>query len=510
MLSPQIITKRAAFTNGLVGAVAMVLFFIVAKFAVGSGILTPMETFTDWVAPRLPMTAFESSISTFGGFAKVLLDIGVTVGILGLGGLIGLAYHRFQRGGPAYSTTSDTLILTSLLSVFGLLIFLPITGRGFFGSSTDIGPLWASLYYIAGFALYSVVLVTGYNLSQSTGTQYNAGRRRLLRTVFYGGGAAVAVIAVGSVFGQIKSSATVTNIKKKASGLPARFTPNSKFYKVSKNLVDPRVNPGSWKLTVAGGVRKQLSLTLPELKSMPSIHQDQTLECISNPVGGNLISNARWKGVRLSNLLNEAGVQDGAVDIKLTATDGYTDSIPLKKGMERNVILAYEMNGEPVPAEHGGPVRLLVPNIYGMKNVKWITRIEPVAQDFKGYWETQGWSDTAVIKTMSQIRAPHDGTTLKVNEQVDVSGIAFAGSRRIRKVEWSPDYGQTWQEAQLLEEIGPLCWRFWKASWTPTGKGTASLLVRATDGTGTLQTASSVPTLPDGASGYDGVTVSVE
>jgi DMSO/TMAO reductase YedYZ molybdopterin-dependent catalytic subunit len=194
------------------------------------------------------------------------------------------------------------------------------------------------------------------------------------------------------------------------------------------------------------------------------------------------------------------------VKVAFHCADGYTEAIPLGDAMNPTTLLAYEMNGEPLPPAHGFPARLLVPGLFGMKNPKWIRRIEVVDHDFQGYWEKSGWSDEAVVKTMSKATTLQRTHTLG---EVPVGGVAYAGDRGIKEVEYSVDGGKTWQKAEVKPALGPFTWVLWAAVWTPAGPGEYTVKVRATDGSGVLQPAKETPTLPDGASGYHTLRVRV-
>ena len=287
--------------------------------------------------------------------------------------------------------------------------------------------------------------------------------------------------------------------------LALEITPTRDFYQVSKNAFDPQVDVRRWKLEVAGLVDNPLALTYDEMKALPPVEQYATLACISNEVGGDLIGNALWRGVRLKDVLEKAGLKQGVVDIVLRASDDYTDSIPLDRGMADGTLLVYEMNGEPLTPEHGFPVRLLVPGIYGMKNVKWITRVEAVDFDFRGYWQRRGWDDRAEYKTMSRIDAPDRS----VKGEAAIAGIAFAGDRGISKVEVSTDGRKTWEPAEIKSPLSRLTWVLWRSSWSPEQPGKHRIVVRATDGFGVTQTAQPAPPAPSGSSGYDNRTVDV-
>lgn len=292
-------------------------------------------------------------------------------------------------------------------------------------------------------------------------------------------------------------------------GITTRITANEDHYVVDTTLVKPRVILDEWRLDIKGLVQTPFSLTYEQLLDLEAVEQIHTLECISNYVGGDLISTALWTGVPLRDLLNRAQVQPGAYDVVFTSVDGYTDSIPIAKAMEDRTLVAYLMNGKTVPQDHGYPARMLVPNIYGMKNVKWIRTIEVVNYDFIGYWQQQGWSDSANINTNARIDLP--GRSVRwTGGTIPVAGIAFAGARGISKVELSTDGGKSWGEAKLEVAMSPLSWRRWSYAWTPGGAGPAKLLVRATDGAGNTETPIGRPPYPDGSTGYDSIDVTIQ
>src|SRR5205823_12604876 len=265
------------------------------------------------------------------------------------------------------------------------------------------------------------------------------------------------------------------------AGITPRITANEDHYTVDTTLVKPRVDVASWALEIKGQVESPFSITYDQLLDLEAVEQAHTLECISNYVGGDLISTAVWTGVPLRDLLNRAQVKPTAYDVVFTSVDGYTDSIPIAKAMEERTLVAYLMNGKTVPQDHGYPARMLVPNIYGMKNVKWIRTIEVVNYDFIGYWQQQGWSDGAPVNTNARIDLP--GRNVRwAGGAITVAGIAFAGARGISKVELSSDGAKSWGLATLEAPMGPLTWRRWSYAWTPNGAGPAKLIVRATDG----------------------------
>jgi DMSO/TMAO reductase YedYZ molybdopterin-dependent catalytic subunit len=284
-------------------------------------------------------------------------------------------------------------------------------------------------------------------------------------------------------------------------GLVPEITPTGDFYQVSKNfLSDPVVDASHWTLQVTGLVKQGYTLTYNKLMQLPIVERYQTLTCISNEIGGDLIGNASWRGVPLRDLLAAAQPDPRAKKVVFTAADGYQDSITLDRAMLPTNVLAHTMNGEPLVTGHGMPVRLLVPGIYGMKNVKWLTKIELVAEDFQGYWQTRGWSDTAFINTSSRIDTPANSATIKAGP-LTLAGIAFGGDKGISKVEVSLDGGKTWSDGILKDPLGTFTWRFWRFEWDAK-PGNYVAVVRATNGAGELQTATVADTLPSGATGW--------
>ncbi len=495
---------RAGFRAGVLGALAMLTVLLLARLM--AGVVTPIEVAVDRLIPRLPLSWFEAGLDLFGGYAKPLLFAGALAATVLLGGLGGMLFVRMRE-----TARARTVALTLGIVLALLLTLLPAAGQGLFGGRSD-GGIWITIAaYLVAYVIYGATLVL--SRTQREDGLKDAGAR-LPRRAFVGGGVRGVTLLLLGAAGltaavRLLEKLTVTDVRADVTGMPPPFTPNETFYTVSKNAIDPEVDASRWKLSLGGLVERPYELTIEQLHSLPPQEQGQTLECISNPVGGNLIGNASWKGVPLRALLERAGVRPETRDIKLTCADGYTESIPVEKAMEPGVLLAYEMNGEPLSAKHGAPARLLVPNIFGMKNTKWVQKVEAVNEDYQGYWQKQGWSDTATIVTMSQLRVPAKGARLRVGEPVTVGGIAFAGSRGISRVEWSADGGKNWQEGRLLGFIAPFSWRLWEADWKPTQAGRAELVVRATDGNGNTQTANSRPTLPDGATGYHSIEVEV-
>jgi DMSO/TMAO reductase YedYZ molybdopterin-dependent catalytic subunit len=295
-------------------------------------------------------------------------------------------------------------------------------------------------------------------------------------------------------------------------GLSPELTPNQLHYTVDESIIDPDVDVGDWRLRIDGLVGGPAELTYDDLLAMPAKDQIVTLVCISNYVGGDLVGTARWTGVRLADVLARAGgVKQGAVRVAFHAVGGYTDSLPVAKALDPATMVGYGMNGVALPRSHGYPARIIAPGIYGMKNVKWLERIEVVDYDFEGYWQSGGgWDNIATIQTESRIEAPPGGLgggVAVVSGEPVIAGVAWAGDRGIQKVEASTDGGKTWMAAVLRRELAPAAWRQWYVRLPKLPSGVSTVLVRAYDGTGAVQTEIQAPPHPAGATGYDDIRI---
>ncbi|TLY09797.1 MAG: hypothetical protein E6K85_05210 [Thaumarchaeota archaeon] len=296
----------------------------------------------------------------------------------------------------------------------------------------------------------------------------------------------------------------------------SELTPNDKFYRIDTNIIVPSVDANTWRLNIRGLVKNgPLQFTYDEIKTMTSVSEYATLECISDKIQGDLISTAYWKGVPLKSILEKAGVLPEAIYVVFRCSDGYDVGIPLDRGIMDGTILAYEMNGVPLPTEHGFPVRAIVPGLYGMMNAKWITDIELVDKVYEGFWQRRGWANNAKYQTHSKIVLPGDTLrnrfeALSANiatpgSKSPIAGLAFAGDRGISKVEVSTDGGNTWQTASLKDPLSRNSWVLWALEWIPQNKGKYNLVVRATDNYGNLQIAEITDIYPNGATGYHSV-----
>jgi DMSO/TMAO reductase YedYZ molybdopterin-dependent catalytic subunit len=284
------------------------------------------------------------------------------------------------------------------------------------------------------------------------------------------------------------------------------FTPNSKFYVVnyadSAVSMSREINIEQWRLHIKGEVKHPMVLGWRDIVNRDSYDQVSTLMCIDTLPGGDSLGTASWRGISLKKLLQDAGAdEDTARDVVFRGIDGYDDSIPFKRAMEDDVMIAFLMNGEKLPKEHGYPVRLIVPGLYGIKNVKWIVELEVYPGDYKGYWQRKGWTDDGTIKIFSRIDSPGHYQTLRGPEH-KFRGIAFGGPNSIGKVELSLDAGRTWEECEIEKPMSPYSWVIWNYRWKPLKPGKFQTVVRAWDTKGQLQIAEIVRPQPAGASGY--------
>jgi DMSO/TMAO reductase YedYZ molybdopterin-dependent catalytic subunit len=351
-------------------------------------------------------------------------------------------------------------------------------------------------------------------------------RRRFL----VAGGVALGVAAAAGALGQFLSRRKQADASRAAVSLPAPaeaspaasdgselgidglspfYTPNADFYRVDTALIVPSVTAEDWRLRVHGMVEREITLDFGQLTSRPLIERDITLACVSNEVGGEYVGNARWLGAPLADLLAEAGVDPGATQLVSTSDDGFTAGTPVSTVTDgRDAMLAIAMNGEPLPIEHGFPVRMVVPGLYGyVSATKWVVDLELTTfEAFDPYWIRRGWAEQAPIKTQSRIDTPKPLANVAAGDAV-VAGVAWAQHRGIERVEVRVDDGE-WREADLAIEDTIDTWRQWRIT-VPLTSGNRRLEVRATDGEGVVQTAERVEPFPDGATGQHSIVIQV-
>src|SRR5271169_666474 len=292
-------------------------------------------------------------------------------------------------------------------------------------------------------------------------------------------------------------------------GLSSFITPNGSFYRVDTALLLPQVDPATWQLRIHGMVQREVTLTFDQLLRRPLIEDYITLTCVSDPVGGPYVGNARWLGASLADLIRQARPLAGADQLLCTSVDGFTSGTPLQVVLDgRDALLTVAMNGQALPVEHGFPARMVVPGLYGyVSATKWVTDIEVTTfASAVGYWVQRGWSQQAPIKTESRIDVPAGGASLRPG-RTPVAGVAWAQHKGIAAVEVRVD-GGPWHQARLAAVPDIDTWRQWVWQW-PATLGNHLLEARATDQTGYTQTALQVQPPPNGASGYPSAQVTV-
>jgi DMSO/TMAO reductase YedYZ molybdopterin-dependent catalytic subunit len=293
-------------------------------------------------------------------------------------------------------------------------------------------------------------------------------------------------------------------------GISPFITPNSQFYRVDTALFLPQVDPSNWQLRIHGMVSREMVITFDQLLRRPLTEDYITLCCVSNPVSGPYIGNAKWLGASLPSLLRAAGVQRGASQLLCTSADGFTSGTPISVVMDgRDALVAVAMNGTALPVEHGFPARLVVPGLYGYVSAcKWVTDIEVTTfESATAYWAQRGWSQQAPIKTESRIDVPAGGSQVKAG-RVAVAGVAWAQHKGIEAVEVRVD-GGPWHEATLAAVPDIDTWRQWVWQWDASAVGQHLIEARATDKTGYTQTAAQANVVPNGATGYPSNQITV-
>jgi DMSO/TMAO reductase YedYZ molybdopterin-dependent catalytic subunit len=503
----NIMSKTKAILAGLfAGFVAGILMTTAMLLLATLGVATPLVIIGDRLSVFIPPGPFLSLMGKVGGYNHLKqLGVGSTiagqlaVGAIG-GAIFGLFVRRTRNAVPAIWTIFIFVLLPFL--VFAIALW-PVLGTSYIGLPIQV----ARFVTLIGFALcvflFERTLVTAFRFLtvQTAGSGRETVQRHLPNEEFTpsigrrafvlstiglavaGGGAALA----RKLYRAATFSYDGTQYK---GSIVKPITPNDRFYCVTKNVIDPKVDSDVWHLEIDGLVQNPATWRFQDLMGFKPTAQETTLMCISNGLDAGLISNAVWKGLPLRDLLDQAGVLSGAARVRLQGVDNYTDTIPLEKAMELTTLLAYEMNGEPLPDRHGYPLRVIVPGYFGEKNVKWLTRVEVTDASAKGFYETQGWGPDFIVPTRSRIDVPEDWTFLslgKLSAPVEVKGMAFGGDRGISRVELSFDDGKTWNEAEIYYSGGNLAWSLWKAHWTPAAAGDYALLVRATDAEGDVQ-----------------------
>ena len=475
-------------------------------------VATPLVIIGDRLSVFIPPGPFLSLMGKVGGYNHLKqLGVGSTIaGQLVVGALAGALYALLNRPTEKPPGASDDAIRVSRIAwnapaVWTMIIFVllpvvvfaiglwPVLGTSYIGLPIQVARLVTLIGFALCVLLFEQTLVTGFRFltTKRTGNRHYEFTPAIGRRAFVLGTIGLAAAGGGVALARkLYRAATFSYDGTQYKGsIVQPITPNDLFYCVTKNVIDPRVNIDLWHLEIGGLVQNAATWRFQDLEGFKPTTQETTLMCISNGLDAGLISNAMWKGLPLRDLLDQAGVLSGAARVRLLGVDNYADTIPLEKAMEPTTLLAYEMNGAPLPDRHGYPLRVIVPGYFGEKNVKWLTKVEVTHANAKGFYEAQGWGPDFVVPTRSRIDVPDDWTFVslgKITAPIEVKGMAFGGDRGISRVELSFD-GQTWHDAEIYYSGGKLGWSLWKTQWTPAGAGDYMVVVRATDGEGHVQ-----------------------
>lgn len=491
---------RRALSGVLAAAAALAIGHLVA--AIFDPNAAPFLVVGSSAIDLAPRPVKEFAVRQFGELDKPVLLVGMAVVALVLAMVAGLLSRRGPMPGMA------------LIAVLGLLGVLAAVTRPDLGPFGVLPSLLATAIGIVVFRF----LLRGPRWSAQDG-----GRREFLLSAGAVGSGAVLAAAAGSLIprtGAGTSGRTADRALRERippmrparpgadfvrQGTPGFRTPNEDFYRVDTALTVPRPDPDSWVLRVRGMVERELEIDLTGLLRRGQVTVPITMTCVSNEVGGPYVSTADFTGVPIADVLAEAGVRPGAEQVFSTSSDGYTAGTPLEAVTDpaRPALLAYGMNGEPLPAEHGYPVRMVTSGLYGyVSATKWLVELKVTTFDEVTYWEQRGWAERAPIKTQSRIDRPQPFEDLPAGRTA-VAGVAWAQPHGIQRVEVSVDDGP-WRRTELAEEVSGHTWRMWRVE-VDLSPGGHDIRTRATDRTGRTQTRRRQGTVPDGATGHHSV-----
>ncbi len=498
----------AALDGVVAGAVAVgvssLLGGAMTFLSFSTGTPSPLTALAGAFIDRTPPWLKDAAIRAFGTYDKTALLVGMVVVLV----LVSAAAGVLSRHRPTAAYV--------VLAIGGALAALAVTGRPQAGAF-DVVPT------VVG--TVAAILVLARTSSDDAAGVAGLTRRRVL----VGGGGVVAAwlgSRLDSGVGQATSSRAAVELPTPATalatpapgaagaslgipGVTSWIVPNADFYRIDTAFVVPHLDTASWQLKVVGEVEQEITLDWKTLLSKPLVQKVVTLTCVSNEVGGNLVGNAVWTGWPVRELLAMAKPKAGADMVLSRSSDGFTAGTPIEALTDdRDALLAVAMNGEALPFEHGFPVRLVVPGLYGyVSATKWLTELKVTrfAAD-EGYWTPRGWSALGPVKTASRVDVPSDGARVAAGK-VAVAGVAWAQHRGITSVEVQVD-GGAWQAARLALEPTIDAWRQWVYEWD-AGPGQHTVAVRATDGSGTLQPSTPADPAPNGAQGYHTISVQV-
>jgi len=506
---PRVPTRRDGTMAGLVSLAAGlgVAQLIAGLWRDGKN---PVVSMGEWIVDHVPTAVKSWAISVFATNDKLALIIGTLVVLVLLSMWLGRLAQRNLRA---------ALVGVGVIGVVGALAALDhVNASAASASPSLIGAAVSglSLAWLTGWRPGWATPRIAAPAGTATPTAVGPDRRDFLRSATVIGVGAVIAGGVGQALRRRYAVSgarsdlvlpAATDVQTMPAGtdlavpdLGPFVTPSSDFYRIDTALLVPQVSPDRWRLKVHGMVDKELELPFDDLLARPMIERDVTLSCVSNEVGGSLVGNAIWRGPRLADLLEEAGIHPDATQLFSTSADGWTCGSPVAAITDgRDALLAVAMNGQPLPISHGFPVRLVVPGLYGyVSATKWVVDLKLTTFDEEAYWVPRGWDQQAPIKTMSRIDVPR-GSSLAAGT-VAVAGVAWAVHRGISKVEVQID-GGPWQEARLGTVPSVDSWVQWVYEWDAR-PGDHLVTVRATDGAGQLQPEEPADPAPNGAQGW--------
>ena len=525
----------AAALAGLVSAgVALGAGELIA--GVDDGLASPVEAVAGEVINRVPRSVERFAIETFGSNDKIALVVGIlafsavfgivlgvlsrrrpSVGALALAAFAAVGVLASAAGPQAPLTAGVPSVIAGLAGVLCLRSLVArAPGRGPSrqtapndGLAAEAAPLPSPAAMPVRGGVASRRAFLGMTAAVAAAGALAAAGGRALRSRFSAAESRANVVLPAAARPGPPLPPAATDVEVGVPGVAPFVTPNADFYRVDTALVVPQVRAEDWVLSVTGMVDEPFELTFDELLARDLIEADITMTCISNPVGGDLVGHARWLGVLTRELLDEARPRGGADQLVGRSVDGYTCGFPLSAAYDRDCIVAVGMNGEPLPLKHGFPARLVTPGLYGyIGSTKWLTELEVTTFDaFDQYWVRRGYADRAPIKTMARIDTPRSLERVAAGP-VAIGGVAWAQTRGIDAVEVRIDDGP-FRPAQLAEALNRDSWRQWRFDWDAV-PGRHTLTVRAVDGRGETQTETRADIVPDGASGWMSLVVTVD
>jgi DMSO/TMAO reductase YedYZ molybdopterin-dependent catalytic subunit len=553
-MKPNPDIRTGALVGALLTAPLIAIFYLASQ---GSGLPFVPFDLLDWITRSLPgdMLTFgierivavvtSLNLGDTSSTAKSIEHLLIIVAFWLLGVLLTAALFAFLRSRDGKHSVLSGLILGFIIG----LIMLAVSAQ--VNQTATADPVFGHIWIVGAFIIWGLLLGRIYaalnrsylSIPEERGVEetspvfksppYEMGRgfrggdaavQQLNRRQFLIrlGGASAIITVAGAALSNIGREETEvalapaspawsdTNVLpnanaslQPASGTRPELTPGADHYTVDINANPPRVNEEDWLLEIGGLVRNPLSLTLNDLRNnYEPLHQFITLSCISNPVGGDLIGTQRWTGASLQPILREAVTLEGASYLKFTSADGFHEVVSRTAIVgDARIMLTYAWDDLPLTTEHGFPLRLYIPDVYGMKQPKWITGIEVIDHFDEGYWVRRGWDEVAVVRPTSVVDTVAVDSLVQDGDQtlVPIGGIAYAGKRGIRKVEVQVDDGE-WVEAQLRDPISDLTWVIWRYDW-PFQSGEHKFSVRCMDGRGAPQTEMYQNIHPSGATG---------